>query len=130
MALGGPPRVQRFVISIVDEASTKLAALAARELDVAGINPAHAEFVRQTDFLRVVDYPVLFTTMLIFNTRRPPFDDVRVRRVLTLALDRQALVASYVYGFGEPARGPIPARTGCVEHPSRGHRRTQRHGAA
>ena len=34
---------------------------------------------------------------------RPPFDDLRVRRALHLALDRPALVARTLKGWGEPA---------------------------
>ena len=45
-ALGGPPRIDRLVIAVVDEPTTKLAALTAGELDFAGIQPAHASFVR------------------------------------------------------------------------------------
>ncbi len=36
------------------------------------------------------------------------FDDVRVRRALSLAIDRAALVAKVQYGHGEPTYGPLP----------------------
>jgi peptide/nickel transport system substrate-binding protein len=106
--LGGPPRLARFVVVVVDEPTTKLAALAAGELDVAGINPAHAAFVRRNPRLAVLDYPVLFTYGLLFNTRRPPFDDRRVRLAATLAVDRAEIVDGYLFGFGVPATGPVP----------------------
>ncbi len=104
----GVPAIQRLVIAIVDEPTTKLAALTSGELDFAGINPAYADFVRADERLRVVDYPVLFTYALVFNLRRPPFDDLRVRRALSLALDRQLIVDAYLYGFGTVAGGPVP----------------------
>src|SRR5207237_8803368 len=44
-ALGGPPRLQRLIVVVVDEPATKLAALSTGELDFAGIQPAHATFV-------------------------------------------------------------------------------------
>lgn len=100
-------RVERLVIVIVDESTTKLAALTAGELDFAGINPAHADFVRGDPSLDVVDYPVQFAVALVWNLRRPPFDDVRVRRALTAALNRQQIVDAYVYGFGSVADGPV-----------------------
>ncbi len=106
--LGGPPRLTRFIVVIVDEPTTKLAALTSGELDVAGIQPAHASFVRRDPDLRVVTYPLNFTYGLVFNTRRPPFDDVRVRRAISLAIDRQEIVDGYLYGFGTPAWGPVP----------------------
>ena len=106
--LGGPPALDRIIIVVVDEPLTKLAALTSGELDFAGINPAHAAFVRRDARLAVLDYPLLFTYGVVFNTRRPPLDDVRVRRAVSLALDRQEVVDGYLFGFGTPAGGPVP----------------------
>lgn len=107
-ALGGPPQVRRLVIVVVDESATKLAGLVTGELDVAGIQPMHAALVRSDSALAVLDYPILFTYGLVWNTGRPPFDDPRLRRALTMALDRRRIVAAYLYGFGVVADGPVP----------------------
>src|SRR5437867_4478775 len=107
-ALGGPPRLQRFIVVVVDEPTTKLAALTSGELDFAGIQPAHAGFVRRDPNLQVVSYPLLMTYGIVFNMRRPPFDDRSIRRVLSDAIDREELVEGYIYGFGTPADGPVP----------------------
>ena len=107
-ALGGPPRLDRFVVAVVDEPTTKLAALTSGELDLAGINPAHAEFVRKNSRLAVLDYPLLFSYALIFNTRRPPFDRLEARQRVTEGLDRRAVVDGVLFGFGTPATGPLP----------------------
>ncbi len=107
-ALGGPPSVARLVIAVVDEPVTKLAALVDGELDFAGIQPAHAAYVRRDPRLRVLDYPLLFTYGLVFNLRRAPFDRVDIRRRISNALDRRELVEGYVYGYGTPATGPVP----------------------
>lgn len=108
VALGGPPRIERLVVAVVDEPLTKLAGLASGELDFAGIQPAHAEFVRRDGRLAVLDYPLLFTVGLVFNTRRPPFDDPVVRRAAGLAVDRREIVQGYLWGFGRPSAGPVP----------------------
>ena len=107
-SLGGPPRIDRLVIAVVDEAMTKLAALVDGELDFAGIQPGHAPFVRKQSDLQVIDYPLFFTYAIVLNTRRPPFDQLDVRRRLAAAIDRKELVDGYVYGFGTPASGPVP----------------------
>jgi peptide/nickel transport system substrate-binding protein len=106
--LGGPPRLARFIIVVVNEPTTKLAALTSGELDVAGIQPAHAEFVRRNPSLRVLSYPILWTDGIVFNLRRPPFDRLQVRRAIDGSIDRQELVDGYIYGFGTPASGPVP----------------------
>lgn len=107
-ALGGPPVLERFIVVVVDEPTTKLAALAAGEIDFAGINPAHAAFVRRRHTLAVIDYPVLRTYGVVFNTRLSPFNDPAVRRAVSLAIDRQEIVDGYLFGFGTPADGPVP----------------------
>ncbi|MGH7568046.1 MAG: ABC transporter substrate-binding protein [Gemmatimonadales bacterium] len=106
-ALGGPPRLERFVVVVVDEPTTKLTALTAGELDFAGISPAHAAFVRRDPRLAVLDYPLLFPYGIVFNTRRAPFDDRAVRRAVALALDRPAIIDGFLYGFATRADGPV-----------------------
>jgi peptide/nickel transport system substrate-binding protein len=109
--LGGPPRLDRIVLAVVDEPVTKLAALVAGELDFAGIQPAHVAYVRRDSELDVLDYPLLFTYGLVFNTRHPPFDRLERRLAVSAALNRRELVDGYVYGFGTPATGPMVAGT-------------------
>ena len=106
--LGGPPRLGGLVIVVVDEATTKFAGLASGDLDVAGIAPTMAALVRRDPSLRVVDYPVLFSVGLVFNTHRPPFDDPRVRRAVDLSIDRERIVRAALAGYGTPASGPVP----------------------
>lgn len=47
--------------------------------------------------------PYLGVYFYRFNVTRPPFDDVRVRRALALAIDREALVKNVVRGGERPA---------------------------
>ena len=108
----GRPEVERFVVVVVDEPATKLAALTSGELDFAGINPAHATFVQRNESLYTIEYPLQFVHALVWNLRRPPFNDVRVRRALTMAIDRQLIIEAYIYGYGTLANGPVPP-----EHP-------------
>ncbi len=107
-SLGGPPKLDRFIVVVVDEPATKLAALTSGELDFAGIQPAHASFVRRNPDLAVVTYPLLFTYGIVLNTRHAPFDDLHVRQRLSNALDRTEIVNGYLFGFGTPAWGPVP----------------------
>lgn len=108
-ALGGPPRVRRFVVAVVDEPATKFAGLVSGELDVAGIAPSMAALAARDPSLRVLDYPVLMTYGIVFDVGRAPFDDARVRRALTLAIDRRRIVQAALAGYGTPAAGPVPA---------------------
>jgi peptide/nickel transport system substrate-binding protein len=107
-SLGGPPALDRLIIVVVDEPTTKLAALTSGELDFAGIQPAHAEFVRRDPALEVRTFPLLLTYGIVLNTRRSPFHTLAARRAVSAAIDRQEIVDGYLYGFGTPATGPVP----------------------
>jgi peptide/nickel transport system substrate-binding protein len=106
--LGGPPRLARLIVVVVDEPATKLAALTAGELDFAGIQPAHAAFVARDPDLALVTYPLLLSYVIVLNTRRPPFDAWDARRRLDAAVDRREIVEGYLYGYGTPSRSPVP----------------------
>jgi peptide/nickel transport system substrate-binding protein len=107
-SLGGPPRVASIVVSVVDEPTTKFAGLASGDLDIAGIAPTMASLAGRDPSLRIVDYPVLFTTGLVFNVHKPPFDDLRVRRALSMSVDRDRILRAALAGYGRPASGPVP----------------------
>jgi peptide/nickel transport system substrate-binding protein len=107
--LGGAPSLQRIVIAVVDEAATKFAGLVSGELDVAGISPTMAQLVANDASLRVLDYPTLSSSAIIFNTASAPFDDVRVRRAIGVAIDRGRLIEAALAGYATPAAGPLPA---------------------
>jgi peptide/nickel transport system substrate-binding protein len=102
-ALGGPPAVRRLVVAVVDEATTKFAGLVSGDLDVAGIAPSTATLAARDPTLRVLTYPVLFSTAIVFANQRAPFDDVRVRRAVSLALDRRRIVDGALGGLAAPA---------------------------
>ncbi|HJQ21321.1 MAG TPA: peptide ABC transporter substrate-binding protein [Gemmatimonadaceae bacterium] len=107
-ALGGSPKTRELVIAVVDEPTTKFAGLASGDLDFAGIAPTMASLAARDPVIRVVSYPILFSTALMFNAHRPPFDDVRVRQAVDLSIDRARLVSAALAGFGTPASGPVP----------------------
>lgn len=52
--------------------------------------------------------PFLQAIFLRFNTTRAPFTDPRVRRALSLAIDRDAIATSVLRGAGTPARSFTP----------------------
>ncbi|WP_434480853.1 peptide ABC transporter substrate-binding protein [Gemmatimonas sp.] len=108
LAMGGPPALRSLVVAVVDESATKFAGLVSGELDLAGVSPTMARLVEKDRTLRLMSPPVLFSTVLAFNTTRSPFDDVRVRRALSLAIQRDRLVSAAVAGFATPATHAVP----------------------
>jgi oligopeptide transport system substrate-binding protein len=56
--------------------------------------------------------PTLQINFLRFNTSRPPLNDVRVRRALTLAIDRETIARSVLQGSRAAAVAMTPPGTG------------------
>lgn len=111
-SMGGAPLLGRFIVAVVDEPTTKFAGLVSGDLDVAGVSPTMTDLVASDPTLEVVSYPVSFSFGLVFNVARPPFDDPRVRRAVSAAIDRARIVRVALAGYGTPAGGAIPP-----EHP-------------
>ncbi len=67
------------------------------------------EFLLDDPRVTVVEYPQASNAYLALNWSYAPlgFDDLRVRRALSLGIDRAALVQSALYGRGRPTLGPV-----------------------
>lgn len=108
-SMGGPPSIRQLVVAVVDEPTTKFAGLAAGDLDFAGIAPTMAHLAQRDPVVDVLDYPVLFSNALVFNVKRAPLADARVRRAIDVSINRQRLVDAALAGYATPASGAVPA---------------------
>jgi len=109
------PYIHRVVYRIIPDPSTMFLELRSGGLDYMGLTPL--QYARQTDTLafkrrfekyRYLDFSY---TYLGFNLRRPLFQDVRVRRALAHALNKQELVDGVLLGLGTEATGPYKPGT-------------------
>jgi peptide/nickel transport system substrate-binding protein len=85
-----------------------LLALLGDELDWAGelVPAVERVFVRRDPVHHHYWFPLLDSPVFLYaNTTRPPLGDVRVRKALSLAVDRQRLVAAALHGYSRPADG-------------------------
>lgn len=101
--------LDELIFSIVSEESTALALYERNDFDIVyNIPSQELERLKAApdSGLKIADE--LAVALYIFNITKEPFDDVRVRKALAAALDRQAL-ADYVTRGGErPAYAYVP----------------------
>ena len=94
-----------------DGAANALRRFRAGELDVVlVVPPDQLDWARKNlpEALRLT--PGFGVEHIAFNTRRPPFDDVRVRRALSMAIDREALTRHITRAGEVPAYGLVPLK--------------------
>ena len=109
----GLPGVARLVFRILPNAATAIAALEKGEVDYVGsVAGPEVERLRGSPGIAVVSGSggsggSVCQDVLIPNLSRPPLGDLRVRRAIAMALDRQFLVDRIYFGQGRPATGPI-----------------------
>lgn len=111
-------KLDEVIYYSIEEPAAELKRYRAGELDFTETIPnAQFDWIRENlgDELRIAPY--LGVYYYILNVTRPPFDDVRLREALNLAVDREMLVES-VTGIGElPAYGFVPPGTRDYEPP-------------
>jgi peptide/nickel transport system substrate-binding protein len=106
--LGGRPYLDRIVYRVIPEPATLLTELETGGVDLyPGMPPQFAPRVKASRRARLVDYPDLSYEHIIWNTRRPPLDDARVRRALTLSIDREAVLRAVRAGYGRVANSTV-----------------------
>lgn len=111
----GRPNIHRVVYRIIPDPSTMFLELRSGGIDYMGLTPL--QYVRQTEspaFRRRFEkfrYPDFSYTYLGFNLRRPLFQDVRVRRAVAHAINKEELVEGVLFGLGTQATGPYKPGT-------------------
>jgi len=103
------PSIPYIVIQLYSGVGTRL--YESNEIDITGVSrydadrfldpsePLHNELIAGVD---------LCTGYVVFDTTRPPFDDLNVRKAFTMAFDRQKYIDVVLDGHALPANGLYP----------------------
>ena len=107
---GGKAKIDDLVFSITPDASVRWAKLQKGECHVMPYpNPADLDAIRKDPNVQVLEQPGLNVGYLAYNTTKKPFDDVRVRKAVNMAINKKAIIDAVYLGDRRRGEEPDPA---------------------
>jgi len=111
----GKPYLDAIIVRIIPDQGATATAFETNELDIGFFNPVPLGDVKRLSALpnlavETKGYGYFGAQYLLeLNLRNEYLKDVRVRRAMMHAIDRQFLVDNVWYGYGKVATGPVPS---------------------
>ncbi len=104
----GRPKLRGIYYRIQEDSNTAIVMLRSDEADVGLVSDSHAKELAGVAGIKIIREPVAQNAFLSFNEQHPPFDDVRVRRAIAMAVDRKFFLHVFQYDVGAVANGDQP----------------------
>jgi len=102
-------KLEKMILTMIIEGSTVLTAYDNDEIDViSGQVPVQEIPKRQMEDTTFKTLPYLGTYYYLFNVDRAPTNDINIRKALSLAIDREAIVNQITKAGQMPATGFVP----------------------
>jgi peptide/nickel transport system substrate-binding protein len=100
----GGPYLDKVTFKFIGDASAQIASLKAGDVDVIAydVSPENALLLEKDPKYKVLNGYTTTEVVLSTNNSRKPFTDVRVRRAMAYAIDRNALIKGAMSGYGTP----------------------------
>jgi len=108
---GEGPQVDEVVFSAIGQNSTRAQALSTGEVDIIdGLGAQSSQIVSQAGNAELVEKQGINVGYMAFNMANvEAFQDRRVRRAISLAINTEAIVNNIFQGIAEQASQPIPS---------------------
>lgn len=105
---GEEPKPDKVSFMIVPEDSTRVVLLETGEADaVMRVPPQDIERVEDNENTAIANVPSVRTIYIGFHVQKEPLDDVKVRKAINYAVDKEAIVEHILEGAGRPSDAPI-----------------------
>jgi len=112
----GPANYHTYVMRIIPDMLTQEMEFYAGTVDDYSVQPHQVERLSRDDRFQHFSGAAFGYSYIGYNMRRPPFDDVKVRRALGMAIDTQKIIDFMLYGQGERITGPFVKQTDYYNH--------------
>ena len=100
---GAKPAVSKYRLRVIPDANARVSAILAKEVDaiaeLGALLPAQAQQLKSQAGITVGNDPISISQYLAFNTSKPPFDDLKLRQAVGMAVDRATIVKDLVLGY-------------------------------
>lgn len=94
----GAPKTASIIVREVPDINTDLTMLRTGDIDWSLLSPAQRLGLGEAPGIRIVYAPFAGFGAIAFNCRRPPFNDVRMRRAVAMSLDRARMSRDITHG--------------------------------
>jgi len=115
---GTPAKLDKVTFKFISDPTAAFAAMMAGDVDAFPNFPAPetvSQFESDPRFTVVIG-TTEGETILAMNNGKKPFDDIRVRRAMNYAIDKQAIIDGAMFGYGTPIGSHFsPADPGYVD---------------
>jgi len=107
---GPKPKTKYFIIKFYKDATALKMALEAGEIDIAWreLLPTDIIALKKGGKFNVIDAPSPYIRYIVLRCNQPPFDDVRLRRAIAAAVDRDRICEKVFKGLVAPLYSMVP----------------------
>ena len=101
-------KLDKVEVYLVDNQKTVLDMFENKQLDVSQVPPPLAEMPRLQKENKLKILPEVGVYHYMFNVSKAPFDNVKVRKAMALAIDRAKIIETITKGGEKPAMAWVP----------------------
>ena len=112
---GAEPYFKQVVAKFTPNEADRILLLKRKAVDMVigpnSMSPKNLKSLEGEPGLKVVNLPDTVCNFLCMNTKKAPFDNVKVRQAINYAIPIQAIIPNVLYGYGDQMKSPVASQT-------------------